>query len=236
MWWLVVPAGLAVAAGVKWLLKEDPPTPYRNYSPAARPPTVLELNLRRLEVELAACALATKVTLIGQPGAGKSSLLWSITEKRCSPPPLIGVQTDATNWSESTGVVLIHSDGENRYVDAPGPGTERHPLTAFLKEFPFGRFHVVVFVWNSKVRADDAGLYAGLRRSLDVIAGRPSKVLFVRTGVDAIKPSDRAGIIADWKQHFPGHSVDDLHFVSNKTGEGISTLQRAIQVRGAGGS
>jgi GTPase SAR1 family protein len=39
-----------------------------------------------------------KILILGQPGAGKSSLLWSISDKKCNPKPNIGQNTNDTNW------------------------------------------------------------------------------------------------------------------------------------------
>lgn len=41
-----------------------------------------------------------KILIIGQPGAGKSSLLQYVTNNECTPKPLIGQRTDATDWQD----------------------------------------------------------------------------------------------------------------------------------------
>ena len=77
-------------------------------SPPAPEKTVLQKNLLRLG-SLLRKEPGYKVAILGQPGAGKSSLLKKMTKGQVTPLPVIGIQTDATDWSQDHACALLRA-------------------------------------------------------------------------------------------------------------------------------
>jgi hypothetical protein len=101
MWWLAIPAVGLIGKLVIDVLAE--PT---KASPRIR--TTLEKNLSRLRATLREAG-SHRIAILGQPGAGKSSLLKKMTGGKVTPAPVIGVETDATVIPPANGgVANVH--------------------------------------------------------------------------------------------------------------------------------
>ena len=129
MWWLAIPViGLVGKAIYDAVTDEDE-------APSPRRKTTLELNLERLEEQLRSHS-GYKIAILGQPGAGKSSLLKKMTNGKVKPLPVIGAQTDATDWSSDTACNLLSVYERYVFADVPGYDTSSHPLYVFSSSFP----------------------------------------------------------------------------------------------------
>lgn len=100
MWWLAIPVIGLVGKVIYDAVTDE----YE--APSPRRKTTLELNLERLEKQLRSHS-GYKIAILGQPGAGKSSLLKKMTNGKVKPLPVIGTQTDATDWSSDTACNLL---------------------------------------------------------------------------------------------------------------------------------
>ncbi|MGF9913316.1 GTPase domain-containing protein [Paenibacillus ehimensis] len=160
-----------------------------------------------------------KIVIIGQPGAGKSSLLDQLTDQACVPRPMIGAQTDLTNWSREIMVDLVNSYKEVVFVDSPGYCTSEHSLASFVHKFPFDMFDKIVMVVSGKVRqADDVVWHSIVSRR-----GR-SGLILVRTYSDSIAAEEEAEVLADLHNKFRQPAI----LVSNRTKRGIDELKKLI--------
>lgn len=97
-----------------------------------------------------------KVALIGQPGAGKSSLINNIVGRKIFE---VGVHTDTT--------VEMHekklSEGLT-IVDLPGYGTKRFRIEDWLREFRPEQYDLYLFVFDGKLLDADATLFQNLKK------------------------------------------------------------------------
>ena len=158
MWWLAIPViGLVGKAIYDAVTDEDE-------APSPRRKTTLELNLERLEEQLQSHS-GYKIAILGQPGAGKSSLLKKMTNGKVKPLPVIGAQTDATDWSSDTACNLLSVYERYVFADVPGYDTSSHPLYVFSSSFPFRHFDAFIFVIHGKLHSSDEDVFRLISRS-----------------------------------------------------------------------
>jgi GTP-binding protein EngB required for normal cell division len=207
MWFLLIPA----AAGLIGKLIFDA---------AQKPePTVLERNLERLERVLGREG-GRRVAILGQPGAGKSSLLIKMSSNRVTPRPVVGVHTDATSWADDSSVALL-SRWENFVVaDVPGYDTASHPVGPFLRLFPFDEFHMFIFVIRGKLHEAD-------ERMMRCVQASRRPMLVVRSYAETIDRAERDRVLQDIQARLSIQSTSVL-FASNRTGEGVEEVLRWI--------
>jgi GTPase SAR1 family protein len=237
---LLVLLGLG-AVGAKLLLSDENERPARRRAPR----TPLKLNLARLP-RLLDGHPGARILIIGQPGAGKSSLLHLLSRGRCTPPPVIGPQTDATDWSRNPDIVLLHNLGGTAIVDAPGFGTERHPVRLCVRLFPFWHFDKIVFVAKGKFHQGDIETHTRLRRKLITTADarrtsvgttrlarwvqQGGRLFLVRTFAESLTAEERETVRTDYHQQLPGAEDAQVFFVSNRTEAGIDELRAALEL------
>ena len=208
-------AGLAKLA-YDFATREAPVVP-------SRPLTRLGLNLTRLRGELA-IGKGPALAIMGQPGAGTSSLLSKIGGRRLTPKPSIGVETDATDWAGSDECVLLFSCEPWRIADVPGYDTQGHPAAAFLADFPFSSFDVFVFVVRGKLREADESVYRRLTAT-----GKP--VLVVRGFADGIDNEEVVGAVQDIRRRLGVPESVKVVPVSNRSGIGINIVRRWLRAQ-----
>jgi GTPase Era involved in 16S rRNA processing len=161
---------------------------------------------------------------MGQPGAGKSSLLSKIGGRRLKPAPSIGVETDATDWAGSNECVLLFSSESWRVADVPGYDTQGHPAAAFLAGFPFLSFDAFIFVVRGKLRAADESVYGRLAAT-----GKP--VLIVRGFADGMDNKEVVDAIQDIRCRLGVPNSVKVVPVSNRTAIGIDTVRRWLRAQ-----
>lgn len=165
MWWLIPIAVVGVGKVIYDLTNEPART-----KPTQK--TVLESNLERLSVQLRS-QRGRKIAILGQPGAGKSSLLKGMTSGVIDPLPVIGTQTDATNWSIDPECSLISKHKDYIFTDVPGYDTDSHPTAVFASLFPWNQFDAFIFVVSGKLHQADEIIYK-------YVARQGKKVFLVR--------------------------------------------------------
>jgi len=210
MWWLAFPV-LGIGKLIYDAVTE---------SPAPRTQTVLEQNLQRLSLILSRSE-HLKVGILGQPGAGKSLLLKKMTKSRVRPLPLIGTETDATNWAEDTDVNLLSTYKDIVFVDVPGYDTATHPALTVCQNFPFEDFDVFIFVVRGKLRGADEAVFGGITAS-----GKP--VCVTRSFAESCDEDEREAVSADLQKRLHLSSDHHIGFFSNRSGEGIADIFDAV--------
>jgi len=169
-----------------------------------------------------------KLVLIGQPGAGKSSLLLKLTDGKCEPKPNIGQETDTTNWSSSPNPVLYHLYNETYFIDTPGYDTKAHPLKSYREHFPFYHFDAVLFVIKGKIHQSDEEMF---RLIMDKTKST-STVVLVRGYAEDLTGENRKSLEEEFNQKFKLKEYNTpFFFVSNRLGEGITELKLYLNIK-----
>jgi small GTP-binding protein len=114
------------------------------------------------------------IALIGQRGAGKSTLVNAIRGK----PGIaeIGVETDVTKSR------VQYDWNDIRIIDSPGYGTKKFPRKHFLKSINIENIDLFIFVISGKLGEDDIEIFNEARKN-----GR--KHVIVRNFMDAARIS-----------------------------------------------
>ncbi len=209
MWWLLIPPGV-------WIGKKIYDAVTEGDTPAPRGKTTLELNFERLRRELNSHS-GRKIAIVGQPGAGKSSLLKKMTKGNVRPLPVIGTQTDATNWADDSGCNLLSHHESHIFVDVPGYDTSSHPAHLFLSSFPFDQFDVFVFVIHGKLHSADENIFRS-------IAQARKHHCVARSFLDGLERNERVSVENDIRTRLNLHNSVPVLLFSNKTGENIEVV------------
>lgn len=216
MWWLIVPAVGLLGKIVIDALDEPSPTPSKN-----KVKSTLERNLARLHSELRSAG-QHRIAILGQPGAGKSSLLKKMTSGKVVPLPVIGAETDATNWADKVDCNLLSRFDHYTFVDVPGYDTATHPVDVVLSEFPFGDADAYVFVVRGKLRGADEQIFRAIARS-----GKP--VCVARSFADSLSNDERDAVTRDLHHRFGLSADHHIGFFSNRSGEGVAAIFDAVR-------
>lgn len=215
MWWLAIPViGLVGKAIYDAVTDEDE-------APSPRRKTTLELNLERLEKQVRSHS-GYKIAILGQPGAGKSSLLKKMTNGKVKPLPVIGAQTDATDWSSDTACNLLSVFECYVFADVPGYDTSSHPLYVFASSFPFRHFDAFIFVIHGKLHSSDEEVFRLITRS-------GKKVSIVKSFADSLESADIISVESDIRTRLSLSDSAAILFFSNRTGVGIESVFNSIK-------
>lgn len=223
-------AGGLVIATVVWLLDDgEDEKETKGSSSSSIKKTILEENFYNLGQQLRKNKTEKKVIILGQPGAGKSSLLLNITDNKCVPKPIIGVQTDATHWHHSIKYDFFHRHEKVIYVDSPGYDTNSHPVESYINHFPFSSFDIIIFVISGKIHHSDQKIIEKVGK---INSFSPStKLIIVRNFNENLNDQDRNKVETDMKKHFQSKSEKlDFIFSSNRTTEGIETIKKLVNM------
>ena len=207
MYWLI-PVG--IIAGVTWLMSTEDEVESRVYS-------LLEKNFRKLKNKLEE-EDKIKILIIGQPGAGKSSLLKYVTNNKCRPIPIIGQKTDATHWHDTEINNFFHLYFDKIFIDSPGYDTKNHPMESYIEYFPFSSFNKVVFVLHGKIHHSDKKI---LKKIIDEV--KLKSIVIVHSFSEEISIEMRKEIKEDIEKVF--NTNIPLIFVSSRTKEGINNVK-----------
>ena len=218
MWWLAIPVVLLGKIIYDAVSEDEVPQPPIEKK---RRKSTLELNLERLRVQLYSHP-RYKVAILGQPGAGKSSLLRKMTKDKVSPLPIIGVETDATNWANDTGCNLLSTFDNYVFADVPGYDTLSHPVHVFLSFFPFNRFDAFVFVVHDKLHVSDEKIFR-------LMSQCNKHIVVVRSFSDGVATHQRHLIENDIRKVLDLQRSTPVLFASNRTGEGVDNVFNSIR-------
>jgi GTP-binding protein EngB required for normal cell division len=231
--WVVYPIGIGVAILVrKWLKsdesRDDAPSSNNeqkdNKKYGSLKHRTLITNLKYLKSDLES-KKGIKIAVVGQPGAGKSSLICNLTKNKCKPLPQIGTKTDMTDWSTH-----VFTDANFPYVtykncviiDSPGYNTTKHPIEEFIHNFPFSKFDHILMVIRGKLHAADMDI-CNVMEDL-----RGVNCHLVRSFSDELYDNgDKGKILKDYRDKAIRL---DATFISNKTKEGIRELSQILNM------
>jgi GTPase Era involved in 16S rRNA processing len=190
------------------------------------PQFVLKQNLNRLGQELDKYCGA-KVAILGQPGAGKSSMLLKMTGGNIFPRPIVGIQTDATTWAEDLGCPLLSIYYHYAFVDVPGYDTKSHPLDVMVSGFPFAAVDAYIFLISGKLHASDINIYRSLAQT-----GKP--VCIARSFSDTLGLEEKHQVVLDLRASLNLDRSVPVVFFSNRTGRGVQPLLEWIRIQFSG--
>ena len=231
--WVAYPIGIGIAILVRKLLKSDEP---RDDTASSRNEQkdnkkygslkhrTLITNLKYLKADLDS-KKGSKIAVVGQPGAGKSSLICNLTKNKCKPLPQIGTKTDMTDWSTHvfTDATFPYITYKNYLIiDSPGYNTTKHPIEEFIHHFPFSKFDHILMVIRGKLHESDMHICNAIEDLHGV------NCYLVRSFSDELSENgDKEKIVKDYRDkaiHL------DATFISNKTKEGFNELYRKLNI------
>lgn len=184
--------------------------------------TTLHRNLDRLRRELSREPRSPRIFVVGLGGCGKSSLVDALAERSTVPRPVIGVVTDATDWSRSLEVPLVMRWDDVLVVDVPGYATGQHPTQVLAKNLPANEADVVLFLIAGKVLQDDARMLRSL------LARAPGRVWVVRSKVDHEYDCTPEELVDAVRQGLPECVGLTVCPVSVAKGHGLAELRSAV--------
>jgi len=154
----------------------------------------------------------TKICVLGQPGAGKSSLINNVLGKKVAK---VGVETDVTREIEGYALDFM------KIYDTPGYGTKDFKYEDWQNMFKSEHFDVVIFVFSGKLAEADDKLLQELNKY-------DTPVFFVRNYADSfMEEDDREAVLQDFHKHLQEQTK--LYFTScGREKEGIEELRRDI--------
>lgn len=176
---------------------------------------------RNLETARAELDLDVKIALIGQPGAGKSSLINKLVGSKGFE---VGEHTDTTTDVSEANF------GHLKIVDLPGYGTKQFPLDAWVERFHPEEYDLYLFVFEGKLHDADEELFHYLK---EWEMSRSHPFFIVRNKEDQIWDEEKSldevkkGIKADVQGRM-GNYTSKVYFVSCRQNTGIEELKRDI--------
>ena len=165
-----------------------------------------------------------KIGLIGQPGAGKSSLINKLIGRKIFE---VGVPTDAT-------VEMREERYGNLYiVDLPGYDTERFPVMQWVEKFHPEKLDLYIYVFNGKLHDSDSKLFEYFKNWRQT---RKHPYFIVRNKSDEIWDDEKNDdelkqeIIDDVRVHI-GDTTTSVFFTSCRKNIGIDKLKEALRLK-----
>ena len=179
---------------------------------------MMEEKLKRARQELDS---DVRIALLGQPGAGKSSLINKLIGKRLFE---VDVRTDTTvDMSEA-------KFGDLKIVDLPGYGTRMFPVDEWVEKFHPEEYDIYLFVFDGKLHESDAELFDYLKKWQ---SERSHPHFIVRNKLEQIWDEEKTldelkSVIEKDVRDKMRDNTSAVYFVSCRQKIGLDTLKKAI--------
>lgn len=163
-----------------------------------------------------------KIGLIGQPGAGKSSLINKMIGKKIFES---GVHTDTTVEMKKACY------GSLEIVDLPGYGTKTFPVKKWVADFHPEKLDLYIYVFDGKLHESDSEVFQLFKEWRQT---RKHPYFIVRNKSDEIWDDEksldelREEISKDVCSHI-GDNTTNVFFTSCRQNKGIDILKKAIE-------
>lgn len=160
--------------------------------------------------------ITLKIAFFGQPGAGKSSLINKLVNKKIMK---VGSWTDTTTKDNS------HDWNGLKIVDLPGYGTTMFPKDTYFDTFDILSFDLFICVFSGKFHQVDIEFFQRLK-------GEGKACLFVRNKRDDLWEEDKTieqieqEIMDDLNKLIKSEEI--VYFTSCRKNYGLSELSEAI--------
>lgn len=157
-------------------------------------------------------AAYTRIAVVGQPGAGKSSLINNLLGKKVAE---VGIATDTTKE------VTEYDFHFMKILDTPGYGTESFTFPGWKWKFHPEKFDVIVYVFSGKFEAEDDDLFDELKKY------QKPTFLVRNHSTGLCSAGEKKEVSEDLRTRYGNY--DKLYFVScGREKEGIDELRNAI--------
>ena len=176
-----------------------------------------------------------RIALIGQPGAGKSSLINRIMGGKKFKT---GQRTDVTKEAQEAKLDdgELYDYGKLHIVDLPGYGTKMFPFDEWVERFQPENYDLYIFVFNGKLHESDNQMFEALKEwSDEEKRGRIHPLFIVRNFCESIwddsKGEDelRADIVRDVRDKMQDDNCRVYFTSCGRHPEGIEELKEAIK-------
>ncbi|WP_462332063.1 GTPase [Schwartzia sp. (in: firmicutes)] len=162
-----------------------------------------------------------KIAFVGQPGAGKSSIINALLGHKAA---ATGQGTDITREAAE------YSYSFHRLVDLPGYGTDMFRFQDWKEQFRPEQYDVFVFVFSGKLTGDDARMLEDLKGYAENL-DRPRPVFLVRNHGEELEDEDLDRVREDVYAHLNMTEKDaPLYFVDCRYKTGLTALSEAFRV------
>ena len=143
-----------------------------------------------------------KMAVIGQPGAGKSTLINALIGKKVAKT---GPDTD--NTTEATPYEYHFQ----RIIDLPGYATEKFSFETWKKKFCPEQYDMFLYVFRGKLLKEDNALFTELGQ-WNTVRKRP--LFLIRNfSADIESEEDKKAIISDVQKQMQSDSIPKIYFV-----------------------
>ncbi len=160
----------------------------------------------------------TKIAVVGQPGAGKSSIINALIGHKVA---RTGQGTDITRKAVRYRYEFLE------IVDLPGYGTTMFPLSEWKEKFKIHQYDIIFFVFSGKLTKDDCDLFASIADYNK--SGHIRPLLLIRNHCsDLASHEEREAIRRDIYAKLPEGLVGELYFVDCRYQNGIDEVRNEI--------
>ena len=180
----------------------------------------LEINFKRiLEKIKKEEKTYTRIAVIGQPGAGKSSLINNLIGKKVAET---GPETDVTKEEKEYEYNFM------KIVDLPGYATSLFTFEKWLKKYPLKKYDALIYVCSGKLLEEDLKLFKEIN---NWIIYNTIPLFLVRTHSKSFESiSDKEKVKQDILKNLNVSKKIEVYFVDcGREKEGISELDCAIK-------
>lgn len=159
-------------------------------------------------------AAYVKMAVIGQPGAGKSTLINRLIGKKVAET---GPDTD--NTTEATE----YEYNFQKIVDTPGYATDKFKFEYWKDKFKPQQYDLFIYVFKDKFKTEDELLFDNLK---DWNNERQRPIFLVRNHSEDLSEEDKRFIAKDVMSHLKTN--EKVYFVDCRYKTGLSDLSEAI--------